>query len=177
MALRRYGYAGIGAAMLLLALALISGTRAQAQPVTPPAVSQAWIKLPAVAGRPAAAYFTITGGQAADRLLRVETPLASRVELHESRMEGGAMRMMPVPVLDVAPRSTVRLAPGGKHVMLFGLAPSVTPGMTVKLTLVFANAGKVSVNAQARSVTDTAPSPAAQNAAPSMEGHDHGHHH
>ncbi len=173
MARHHWGFACIGAAMMLLIAAPILGARAHGQTAavaqnSAPAVSEAWIKLPAVSGRPAAAYFTVTGSTTPDRLLRVETPLAKRAEIHDSRMSGSAMTMVPVASLDIAPRSSVKLAPGGKHVMLFGLAPSVTDGTAVKLTLVFANAGKVSVNAQARNVTA---------AAPMMDGHDHGHHH
>ena len=47
-------------------------------------VTQAWVRLPAVAGQPAAAYFTIQGGRHDEKLIRLESALAAKTEMHQS---------------------------------------------------------------------------------------------
>lgn len=47
---------------------------------------------------------------------------AIAVEMHETTEQGGMVRMRPLPQLVVAAKGTLSLAPGGKHLMVFGLA-------------------------------------------------------
>src|SRR5438309_4100444 len=56
-------------------------------------VERPWVRLPAVAGEPGAAYFRLTGGAEGTSLVGVSSPLVKRIELHES-MTGGAMASM-----------------------------------------------------------------------------------
>lgn len=140
------GIVACAAALLLLAVAAISGSvRASGTPT----VSGAWIRLPVVAGRPAAAYATIRGGDSADRLIAVEAPAPARAELHMSRVQGGVMRMTPLTAVAVAANAEVVMQPGGMHVMLFAMA-GTTPGSRVPLIFVFEKAGRISVPADAR---------------------------
>ncbi len=123
-----------------------------------PGATDAWVRLPAVPGRPAAAYVTITGGAADDRLVQIATPSAARAELHESMaMPGGAMSMQPLTEVPVAAGTRVDFAPGGRHVMLFGLDPSLKPGGTVRIELGFAQAGTRAVDALLVGAGDPAP--------------------
>jgi len=110
-------------------------------------VDGAWVRLPAVAGQPGAAYFTIHGGQA-DTLVAVSAPFALRAEMHES-MKGdhGMMSMAPIKDVAVPAGGTVAFAPGGKHVMLFSVGPKVKPGDIVPVTLSFASGKKIEVPA------------------------------
>jgi copper(I)-binding protein len=65
--------------------------------------------------------------------------------------EGGAMMAMrEVPAIDVPAGSRVELAPGGLHLMLFDLLEDLQAGDTFELTLVFENAGEVTVTAEVR---------------------------
>ena len=121
-----------------------------------PKVSGAWVRLPVIAGRPGAAYFRLESG-VADQLLEVSSPQAQSAMLHNSSMEGGVMRMDELPGMAVPAGQPVLLAPGGAHVMLFGLAPSVKPGSTVTLLLHFAKAGQVAVQAKAQAATAPPP--------------------
>jgi copper(I)-binding protein len=111
-------------------------------------VTGAWVRLPAVAGRPGAAYFTIEGGSKPTSLLTVSAPFAIRTEMHES-MAGhtGMMSMAPVKDVAVPANATVSFAPGGKHVMLFDIAPSLAAGSKAPLTLGFADGRKIGVQA------------------------------
>lgn len=143
------GFAGIVAAAVLLASC---GQPAELK------ADGAWVRLPAVAGRPGAAYFTVIGGDKADTLLSVSTPAALRTELHES-MKGdhGAMTMAPIRDVAVPARGTLSFAPGGKHVMLFDIGPAVKPGQRIPLSLAFAGGKTLSVEAQVVGAGDPAP--------------------
>ncbi|MES2959583.1 MAG: copper chaperone PCu(A)C [Pseudomonadota bacterium] len=85
------------------------------------------------------------GGATPDRLLGGSTPAAARVELHEMRMQGDVMRMREVPALDLAPGKPVKLAPGGLHLMLFGLKAPLKLGDKLPLKLRFEKAGEIEV--------------------------------
>jgi hypothetical protein len=110
--------------------------------------SGAWVRLPAVAGNPGAAYFTLEGGSEPATLLAASAPFAVRAELHESMAgHGGMMSMAPVKDIAVPAGGTIAFAPGGKHVMLFDMAPTLQPGAKAPLTLSFADGKKVEVQA------------------------------
>ena len=139
------------AAAALAALFLLSACGGE--PAAPAvAVEKAWVRLPAVEGQPAAAYFTMeaSGGDAA--LTGMESPAAERVELHESVTRSGVVRMVPLARVPVAAGERVAFEPGGRHGMLFGLDPDVKPGETVTLRLNFDGAPPVTTEAEVRSI-------------------------
>jgi hypothetical protein len=142
--------AGLVALLLLAAAILSGGARAAA---TAPSVTAAWIRLPVLAGRPAAAYATIRGADRTDRLIAVEGPKPARFEIHATRSEAGVIRMIAQEAVAVPAGGTVEMKPGGVHVMIFGL-PETKPGAMVPLTFVFATAGRVPVRAQAMAAGD-----------------------
>ena len=160
---RNLGIAACVTALLLLVAAAIGG-RALAAPPTPPTIGNVWLRLPVVAGRPAAMYATITGGPLADRLIAVEGPKPARFELHATRAENGVMRMVPLVGLPVNPGQKIELKPGAMHVMAFGL-PDTKPDSRVPITFVFEKAGRVTASAHAMSAT-----------APDMKAGEHAHH-
>jgi hypothetical protein len=100
----------------------------------------------ALANGNAAAYMTLrnSGGEA-ERLRSASTPIARTVELHTHIRDGEVMRMRPVPDIPVPAGQTVRLRPGGLHVMLIGLTEPLRQGTTVPLTLRFERAGEATV--------------------------------
>jgi copper(I)-binding protein len=90
--------------------------------------------LPAVAGNPGAAYFTVTNGTGQPASLAAATVEgASKAEMHES-MAGS---MQPLTTLTLGPGAAVTFEPGGKHVMVFGVPRSLQAGGTSKITLTF----------------------------------------
>jgi copper(I)-binding protein len=113
-------------------------------------VEDPWVQLPAVQGRPGAAYFSFRVEGAPDELLSVSTPLAKGAAMHETRLEGGVSRMAPLAALPLEQGKPLGFAPGARHVMLTGIDPSVKPGGTVPLTLTFARAAPITVQAEAR---------------------------
>ena len=79
------------------------------------------------------------------RLVAAATPFARNVELHTHIREGEVMRMRPVRDIPLPAGQTVRLRPGGLHLMLIGLTEPLQQGRAVPLTLRFAEAGEVTV--------------------------------
>ena len=131
---RAIGWTACALALALLALAMLWSDGAAAAGAR---VTGATVRLAAVAGRPAAGYLTLRGGDAPDTLTGVASPLASRIELHASSMAGGVMRMDALPAVLVPAGGSVVFAPGGNHLMIFGLRGDLKAGATVPLTLHF----------------------------------------
>jgi copper(I)-binding protein len=151
-----------------LGLAVASAAHAHEYSAGDLRIAHPWTR-PTVPGAPVAAgYFEVTNtGKSADRLVSAASPNATRVELHQSVMDGGVMRMKALPEgVEIPPGGTVRLAPGGLHLMLMGPNKAFLEGDRIPLTLTFARAGKVAVQLAAES--HPAPAPAAM-----PEGHRH----
>ena len=94
-----------------------------------------------------AGYMTITNtGSDPDRLLEVRADFP-RVTLHGTQTDAqGVTRMIPVEGIEIAPRETVTLAPGGMHVMFMGLdGDPFEEGERIPATLVFERAGEIAV--------------------------------
>lgn len=118
----------------------------------------AWIRLAAVAGRPAAAYLTVHGGAEPVRLLAIDADQAGSSELHESMAGGGMASMKRLDGIDVPAGGDVVFKPGGRHVMLFGMSPHAKPGGKAVLTLRFAKGPAVAVQAKLVGAGEAAPS-------------------
>ena len=127
-----------GVAKLLGVTALMVACSAFAQSIE---VRDAWIRGTVPAQKSTGAFMEITG-KSAVRLLRVDSPVAASVEIHNMTMQNGVMKMFPVDGIDVSAGKTVKLAPGGYHVMMMGLKQQMKPGDRVPLTLTFELADK-----------------------------------
>lgn len=101
-------------------------------------------------GSTSAAYMVLRSRGGADTLLSAATDAAEVVELHTVERDGDIMRMRPVPQIEVPAGGSTALEPGGLHMMLIGLRRDLQAGETVRLTLTFANAGEVVVDAPVR---------------------------
>lgn len=113
-------------------------------------VEEAWVQLQAVPGRPGAAYFTLQAAGAPQRLAGISSPKIERIELHDSSMENGVMRMGPLKDTNIPAGGVLEFAPGGKHAMLFGIDPSVKAGGRIPITFRFDSAPDVTVQAEVR---------------------------
>ena len=107
-------------------------------------VSDGWVRahLP---NRPTAGYLSLKNtGDAADRLISASSPAFKTIEIHESRMEDGVMKMEPVTGVSIDAGATAVLEPGGYHLMMFG-GSGLKEGDTVEVTMVFETAGSVTL--------------------------------
>lgn len=119
---------------------------------------QAWVRASSDPARPSAAYFTIHGGPRDAVLAKVASDGASRVEMHDNVMQGGMMKMVPLPQLTVPAGGEIAFAPGGKHVMLWDVNPAALKAGKLPLTLIFADGQRIIVDADIRAQGGDAPS-------------------
>src|SRR5262245_7447419 len=99
-------------------------------------ISQAWSRATPGGAKIAGGYLTIDNkGNTADRLVSIAGEVAGKVEIHEMAMNNGVMTMRPLDKgLPIEPGKTVKLAPGGYHLMLMDLKAPLKQGDKVPLT-------------------------------------------
>ena len=133
----------------LLALALFSCSPAAPQE---PAidVDGAWAR-PTLPGKStSAAYFTISNRGGSDDTLLAVTSSSGTAEVHSMSTDGGIMRMRKLDRLPLPAGSTVKLEPGGTHVMLTGLDEPLVEGQRIELSLRFGKSPRRTVAAEVR---------------------------
>ena len=112
-------------------------------------LTDATVQLPAVAGNPGVAYFTLAQGSGpARQLVAVHVDGAGRAEMHESKMQDGMMAMEPLKAVPLESGKSVEFKPGGNHVMLFDLAPTLKAGGVTELTITLDNGDKATTKAK-----------------------------
>lgn len=99
---------------------------------------------PLVGGNSAVYFFLHNPTDAPVTLIAGSTPAANRVEIHETVMQEGVMRMRELADgLTIAAGETVTLEPGGLHVMLIDLVDALDVGDELELTLIFDNGEEI----------------------------------
>lgn len=160
---------GFKRGMWMLVMLLPLSVQAAGNDVPPVQVMSAWVPEPPSVSRNAAAYVTVLGGGQNDILLGATSPAAEVVELHESSVAGGVLRMRPVASLPVSARQRIEFSPGGLHFMLINLNKPLRVGEKVPLELRFEKSGRIKAEAEVRSLP---PTPAAAG----EDMHHHSHH-
>jgi hypothetical protein len=110
-------------------------------------IEKPWSRATAGGAKVGAGYMIIKNtGSEPDRLVGGSIPQAGRFEVHEMRMQDGVMTMRPVAGgLEIKPGATVKLEPGGYHVMFLDLKQPLKPGDRIKGEIKFEKAGAVAV--------------------------------
>lgn len=117
---------------------LLTGVAHGADPVQ---VSEAWAKATVPGQKVGGVYMKIIARENM-RLTAVKTAAAETAQVHQMKMENGIMRMRSVPSLELPAGKTVKLEPGGYHIMLFNLRQSLVAGQKLKLELTVEDASK-----------------------------------
>jgi copper(I)-binding protein len=122
-------------------------------------ISQPWSRATAGGAKVGAGYMTITNtGTEPDRLIGGSLPQAGKFEVHEMSMENNVMKMRPISGgLEIKPGQTVKLAPGGYHVMFMQLKKPLKQGEVLKGELIFEKAGKVPIEYKVGAIAAGAP--------------------
>lgn len=122
-------------------------------------ITQPWSRATPSGAKVAGGYLTVENkGKTADRLVGGSADIAGRIEIHEMAMDGGVMKMRELDKgLAIEPGKTVKLAPGGNHIMMMDLKSSLKQGDKVPVTLQFEKAGKVTVSLDVQGVGAKAP--------------------
>jgi periplasmic copper chaperone A len=117
-------------------------------------ITQPWSRATPGGAKIAGGFLTIENkGAAPDRLIGGSGDFAGKVEIHEMAMNNGVMTMRPLDKgLAIEPGKTVKLAPGGYHLMLMDLKNPLKQGEKVPLELQFEKAGKVTVSLDVQGV-------------------------
>lgn len=110
-------------------------------------IDHPWIRATPPGATVAGGYLSITNtGSTTDRLLSVTTVISPPASIHETMIEDGVARMVPLSDGLVIPQGeTVTLDPLGVHIMFEELAAPLAAGTTIDAILVFEIAGEVSV--------------------------------
>lgn len=102
-------------------------------------VSDARFVLPPVSGNPGAVYFNLANnGERSVTIRNAKVAGAERAEIHETIMQGEEMVMGEGHPFTIQPGGSAELAPGGRHVMVFGLGSEIAEGSTAEVTLIAA---------------------------------------
>ena len=114
-------------------------------------VEGAWARASIGGSKVSAVYLVVTNrGEEADRLLGADTGRARHAMIHRSVVEDGVAKMRRAGAVEVPPGGSVRLEPGGLHVMLTGVAPPLEAGERIPVTLVFEHAGALTLSVPVR---------------------------
>lgn len=138
-------------ALLLVLLPCLCLGRAHALEIT-----DAWARASVPGAQVGAAYLQIVSPVKA-RLVAVSSPACARVEIHQSSMENGTMRMRQMQSLDLPAGQRVELKPMGTHLMLMDLKAPLKAGERITLELVVQTRGKrskVPTQAEIRPLTE-----------------------
>ena len=100
--------------------------------------SGGWIKqLPPVVPM-RAGYLTIENRSARNhRISAIQSQSFDSVEVHESKLQDGVMKMVELDSIELPAGARVELKPGGKHLMLIGPEHNLQVGERVQVTITF----------------------------------------
>jgi copper(I)-binding protein len=100
-------------------------------------VHQAWVR-PTAAGDNAAVYLTLHNHSSVDdELIGATATVADVVEIHETSMDDGVMKMEMISSVPVAADEEIIFTPGGFHLMLVNIKEELTLGDHIGLILHF----------------------------------------
>ncbi|TMJ47557.1 MAG: copper chaperone PCu(A)C [Alphaproteobacteria bacterium] len=148
----------------LIAILLATPLRADEVKAGDLVITQAWSRATPGGAKTGGGYLTIeNNGSSPDRLIGGSADIAAKVEMHEMSMKNGVMTMRPLDKgLTIEPGKTVKLAPGGYHLMMMDLKGPLKQGDKVPVTLEFEKAGKVQVSLDVQGVGAQGPGGAAK---------------
>ncbi len=148
----------------IIAGLVLAAAAAAAQPVGI-AVTGAFARATAPGQEVGGVFLTITSRQG-DTLVGATSDAARAVSVHRMSMAGGMMTMEAVGALKLPPGQPVSLLPGRMHLMLEGLRAPLLRGHVVHVTLLLAEAGRVTVDVPVAGPGAAGPEQAAPGHAP-----------
>ncbi len=96
----------------------------------------AWVRLPPPVADTAVAYFTLRNPSPRDiELIGFNSTISEQAELHDTEMAHGMMKMHKLPQLRIKAGGTLRLQPGGKHLMLMRLKKPLHTGDQITIQI------------------------------------------
>lgn len=144
-------------AIAIALLAACSPTSSDEHKIGDLVVSSPWVRATAPNAPAAGGFLVIENkGDAPDRLTSISTPAAGEVQIHEMSMNQDVMRMRELTDgLEIPAGATVKLKPGGYHLMLIKPAAPLVAGQKVRMRLSFERAGRAEVDFAVRPIDAT----------------------
>lgn len=99
------------------------------------------------------AYMDITNkGDKDIKLVKVTGAVSDRIEIHEHAHVNGMMKMQQIKSLNLATGETVKLKPGGYHIMIFDLKQALKSGEKASFVFYFSDDSKQEVELPIESI-------------------------
>ena len=149
--------------LIVPTLAALSVAACQQQPATPGVEVSDLICRPTPNGRDVTACFATFTSNVDDRLVAISSPDADDVQIHSVRTDNGMMVMREMENgLSLPAGESIRLRPGGDHIMIIGVHTPLAEGDLLSLAMTFEHAPELGLRAEV--------------GAPPVEGEGGGHH-
>ncbi|MDH5605574.1 MAG: copper chaperone PCu(A)C [Anaerolineae bacterium] len=114
-------------------------------------VTKAWGRPSAMMKGNGAVYMLIENkGSQDDQLVGASSNVADAVEVHETSMADGVMKMKHIMGIDLPAGETVELKSGGYHIMLIGINEKFEVGSTITVTLSFEKSDDITLEVEIR---------------------------
>ncbi|MEP2989467.1 MAG: copper chaperone PCu(A)C [Parasphingorhabdus sp.] len=105
------------------------------------------VKVSPVEGNPSVAYMDLHGGRVEVDLVSVTSDDVVRMEMHETTEEDGMAMMRPVKSINILPGAKVKMEPGGKHLMLWGVSDGAIKRGLLQFKLIYSNDDRILIDA------------------------------
>ena len=115
------------------------------------------VNLSPVEGNPSAGYMDLHGGRMDVSLVSVTSDDVLRMEMHETTEDDGVMSMNKLKSIAIPAGKTVKLEPGGKHLMIWGIGEGSKKRGLLNMTLIYSNDDRIKIDAVIKKVGDAAP--------------------
>lgn len=113
-------------------------------------IKDQWIR-PGAESMTTALYFIIDNvGSQPDTLYNIDSDVSKMIQIHETYSNGDVMGMREIGEIIIEPESSVKLEPGGMHIMVMRLKRDIKIGDEIDFTLYFRNADKITITAEAK---------------------------
>jgi copper(I)-binding protein len=118
---------------------------------------KAVVNLSPVEGNPSAGYMNLHGGRVDVALVGVTSDDVLRMEMHETVEKDGMASMAKLKSIPVPAGKTVKLEPGGKHLMIWGVGEGSKKRGLLTMTLIYSNNDRIEINAVVKNAGEAAP--------------------
>ena len=118
---------------------------------------KAVVNLSPVDGNPSAGYMNLHGGRVDVALVGVTSDDVLRMEMHETVEKNGMTSMAKLKSIPVPAGKTVKLEPGGKHLMIWGVGEGSKQRGLLTMTLIYSNDDRIEINAVIKKAGEAAP--------------------
>lgn len=113
----------------------------------------AYVRLLPPTSKTTGAFMTLMNhGEKAMKLIKAESDVANKVELHNHFKVDGMMKMREVKSIDIKVHGMVELKPGSFHIMLIDLKKPLKKGQKIKIKLFFDDNTSIDIEAPVKKI-------------------------